>query len=100
MLHQGNNHFDRLDPVLVCDKVLPASFFAVLLLLGLLSTLDASEAIFLEVCFVLAIPKNNLKMKSVPTHGRNIVALCDHRPELTNILPRRRATNYNHTISK
>lgn len=38
-------------------------------------------------------------MKSVTTHVRNIVALCDHRPELTNILLRRRATNYNHTIA-
>lgn len=75
MLHQGNNHFDRLDPVLVCDKVLPASFFAVLLLLGLLSTLDASEAIFLEVGFVFAIPKTIFKIKPVPTYGRNIVAL-------------------------
>ena len=39
-------------------------------------------------------------MRSVPTHGRNIVALCGHRPELTNILPRRRATNYNNTVRK
>lgn len=39
-------------------------------------------------------------MKSIPINGRNIVALCDHRLELTNILPRRRATNYNRAICK
>lgn len=95
MLHQGNDYSDRLDPVLVCDNVLPASFFAVLLLLGLLSTFDASEAIFVEVCFVFAITKT-IKMKSALKQIRNNLALCECATRLTNIVPRGSANN--HTI--